>query len=137
MNDKLSAAWVLVVGSVLVAWWYWSKKRLNPAGQVDTTASRETIGTPGIAPQGTKTLKDLLGFASFNQLRAVENESGHYTLVPYPGWRLDLPGLAATARQQGFNASATPDQLYIDVPYEGETPQGNIAPPIQPPPYRR
>ena len=41
MNDKLSSSWVLVVGSLFLAYYYW---RTKSGGKTDVKASRETIG---------------------------------------------------------------------------------------------
>ena len=43
MNDRLSASWVLVVGSVFIAYWYY-KTKPGPKASVDSDASRQSLG---------------------------------------------------------------------------------------------
>ena len=67
----------------------------------------------------SKGVGDLLRWAQGAGLRAVENQTGEYILVPQPGFKLDIPGLASDARKQGFNATAAGSQLYVSLPYTG------------------
>ncbi len=64
MNDRLSASWVLIAGSVFIAYWYYRTK-----GKEDSTGSPSVPATV-IGPQKGTPLERLLGFVKAEGLPA-------------------------------------------------------------------
>jgi hypothetical protein len=101
MNDKLSASWVLIVGSVFLAYYYWRTKSGGKTGVI--SPSHQVSRQPGAPPiLGRPTALDrLLAFAGLNKLRVVDNDpglsTGQYSLGPSgTGWATSFTQLTTT-----------------------------------------
>jgi len=114
--DSRLASLGLLLGAGMIGYSYFKSRQ----GVGPLSAGPLANAAPGSVAAGGKRLSDLLAFADSNGLRGVSNAPGDYVLVPQPGWKWDVNGLAETARQQGFNATTSGGQVHVALPYEGQ-----------------